>query len=63
MFEWEILKNEWFVIDFVVDGCYMFIINDCVIKDKGRYKCVVFNVVGKVVCLVGLIVKEKLILF
>lgn len=59
--EREILKNERFVTDSAVDGRHTLTINDCVTKDKGRYKCVASNVVGKAVCSAGLTVKEKLI--
>ena len=57
----EITSDERFVVDSVADGRHTFTIKDCDTKDKGRYKCVASNVVGKVVCSAGLTVKEELI--
>lgn len=57
----EITTEERFVVDSMPDGRHTFTINDCEAKDKGRYKCVASNVVGKAVCSAGLTVKEKLI--
>lgn len=57
----EIKTDERFVVHSMADGWHTFTINDCDAKDKGRYKCVASNVVGKAVCSAGLTVKEKLI--
>ena len=59
--EREIATGERFVIDSTGDGRHTFTINDCKTKDKGRYKCVASNVVGKAVCSAGLTVKDELI--
>ena len=57
----EITTDERFVVDNVADGRHTFTIKECEAKDKGRYKCVASNVVGKTVCSAGLTVKEQLI--
>ena len=57
----EIKTEERFVVDSMPDGHHTFTINGCDAKDRGRYKCVASNVVGKAVCSSGLSVKEKLI--
>lgn len=57
----EITTDERFSVDSMSDGRHTFTIKDCDAKDKGRYKCVASNVVGKAVCSAGLTVKEKLI--
>ena len=57
----EITTDERFVVDSMSDGRHTLTIKECDAKDKGRYKCVASNVVGKAVCSAGLTVKEQLI--
>lgn len=57
----EVTTDERFVVDSLADGRHTFTIKGCDAKDKGRYKCVASNVVGKAVCSAGLTVKEQLI--
>ena len=56
----EITTEERFLVESMPDGRHTFTINDCEAKDRGRYKCVASNVVGKAVCSAGLTVKERL---
>lgn len=56
----EITTGGRFVVESKHDSHY-FTINDCELKDKGRYKCVASNVEGKAVCSASLTVKERLI--
>ena len=57
----EVTTDERFVVDSLADGRHTFTIKDCDANDRGRYKCVASNVVGKAVCSAGLTVKEQLI--
>lgn len=56
----EITTGGRFVVE-STDDSHSFTINDCELKDKGRYKCVASNVEGKAVCSASLTVKERLI--
>ena len=57
----EITTSGRFMLESLGDDVHSFTINDCETIDKGRYKCVASNVVGKAVCSGALSVKEKLI--
>ena len=56
----EITTEERFLVESMPEGHHTFTINDCEAKDRGRYKCVASNVVGKAVCSAGLTIKERL---
>lgn len=56
----EITTGGRFIVE-STDDSHSFTINDCELKDKGRYKCVASNVEGKAVCSASLTVKERLI--